>query len=273
MKQAVLSIAGSDSSGGAGVQADLKTFTTIGVYGAAAITALTVQNTVGVFESVFLDASFVAHQIRRVIEDIPVAWVKTGMLGSTAIIEAVAESVPIGMKVVCDPVMYSKSGYSLLQSDAIEAMKNLWIARATIVTPNYHELAFLLGGDFVEGDPEGNGKRFLDAFPEVKAILVKGGHREASAGQLEDILVWREDGQEYTRVFSHPYYDTRNTHGTGCTLASAIAAYLCRGETMVDAVEKAIEYVSTLIAMATEETYGRGHGALPHYRFCSKEDV
>jgi len=264
---AVMTIAGSDPSGGAGIQADLKTFTTLGVYGTAVITALTAQNTTGVAGSLFIDPEFIALQIRTVLEDIPIRVIKTGMLGTSAIIETVTACLPAEAMVVCDPVMYAKSGYPLLQREAIDSLKHHLIPRATILTPNYPELAELLGPAFVAEDPEGNGKTLLERFPTLQAVVVKGGHREAKENQVDDIIVYRQQASLLTKHVRHPYIHTTSTHGTGCTLASAIAAYLARGETIVDAITRATAYVAFLIRESREETYGHGHGPLPHHRF------
>jgi len=265
--RAALTIAGSDPSGGAGIQADLKTFATIGVYGAAVITALTAQNTTGVYGSMLVDPDFVKLQIRVVLEDIPIRFIKTGMLGSSALVEAVAESLPEDGILVCDPVMYAKSGYPLLERGAIETLKKRLFPKATIMTPNYPELAELLGDDFHPEKPEENGERLLSLYPSLQAIVVKGGHREVREGVVEDIIVYREGKNILTKVLSHPYISTTSTHGTGCTLASAITAYLAKGEDMITAITKATDYVSFLLSKTTEETYGHGHGPLPHHRF------
>lgn len=273
MKYAAMTIAGSDPSGGAGIQADLKTFASLGVYGAAVITALTAQNTTGVFGSVFLEPDFVRLQITTVLEDIPVRCVKTGMLGNTGIIQAICDALPNDIMLVCDPVMYAKSGHPLLQKDAMDALKTQLFPRATILTPNYPELAELLGKEFVDADPEENGRKLLRQYPSLQAVLVKGGHRGAQNGMVEDILLWREKTTIVREILVHPYLSTPNTHGTGCTLASAIAAFLVKGEDIPQAVRKAVDYVIFLIKETAYETYGGGHGALPHHRFCRKEEV
>ncbi|MFN4217445.1 MAG: bifunctional hydroxymethylpyrimidine kinase/phosphomethylpyrimidine kinase [Brevinematales bacterium] len=265
--KAALTIAGSDPSGGAGIQADLKTFATIGVYGAAVITALTAQNTMGVYGSVLVDPDFVRLQIRMVLEDIPIRFIKTGMLGSSALVEVVAESLPQKCVLVCDPVMYAKSGYPLLEKKAIETLKSVLFPKATIMTPNYPELAELLGDSFHPDKPFENGKMLLVLYPSLQAVVVKGGHREAKNGMVEDIIVYREEKNILTKTIYHPYISTNSTHGTGCTLASAITAYLAKGEDMISAITKATEYVSFLIDKTREETYGHGHGPLPHHRF------
>ncbi|MCX7882269.1 MAG: bifunctional hydroxymethylpyrimidine kinase/phosphomethylpyrimidine kinase [Brevinematales bacterium] len=267
----VLTIAGSDPSGGAGIQADLKTFATLGVYGAAVITALTAQNTTGVYGSVFLDPAFVRLQIRTVLEDIPFRVFKTGMLGNASLVRAVAESLPQDGVLVCDPVMYAKSGYPLLEKKAIETMKEYLFPLATVMTPNYPELSELLGKAFDPHHPEENGKRLLSFYPSLQAVVVKGGHREVKEGKIEDVIVYRQGGHILTRVVSHPYISTPSTHGTGCTLASAIAAYVARGEELVSAIEKATAYVHFLLTQTKEESYGRGHGPLPHHRY--KENI
>ncbi|URA10925.1 bifunctional hydroxymethylpyrimidine kinase/phosphomethylpyrimidine kinase [Thermospira aquatica] len=271
MNQPVMTIAGSDPSGGAGIQADLKTFTTLGVYGAAVITALTAQNTQGVFGSIVVDPAFIALQIQRVLEDIPIRFIKTGMLANAEVITTVADNLPQDTFLVCDPVMYAKSGYPLLEKEAITTLKEELISRARVLTPNYPELAELLGDVFIPENAEESGKRLFQAYPNLQALVVKGGHRSPVGNQVEDILLWREGTTIHTKKVYHPYIKTQNTHGTGCTLASAITAYLARHENLENALVKAIDYVAFLIQKTQQETYGKGHGPLPHHRFSEKE--
>ncbi len=271
MNEPVMTIAGSDPSGGAGIQADLKTFATLGVYGAAVITALTAQNTQGVFESIIVEPGFIALQIQRVLEDIPIRLIKTGMLGNAEVITTVAQNLPEKSILICDPVMYAKSGYPLLEKDAITTLKEKLISRANILTPNYPELAELLGDAFVPENAEENGRQLFHAYSNLQALIVKGGHRDPVENQIEDILLWKEGNNIHTKRVYHPYIPTKNTHGTGCTLASAVTAYLAKGETLENALVKATDYVAFLIQQTQQETYGKGHGPLPHHRFCQKE--
>ena len=256
-----LTVAGSDSSGGAGIQADLKTFAALHVYGASAITALTAQNTRGVFGIFAAPPEFVAQQIDVVCEDLPIRAVKTGMLGSAPLIEAVALSLQRqkqkqrhGFPIVVDPVMVAKSGDALLPDDAVDALKKHLLPCAAVVTPNLPEAARLLGFDVRSvQDQERAGRGLLELG--AQAALVKGGH---ARGDPIDVLVTK------TAVVRIPAQRivTQHTHGTGCTYAAAIAAYLARGFVVEDAVRRAHGYVQLAIAQAPG--LGHGHGPLHH---------
>ena len=255
----ILIVAGSDSSGGAGIQADIKTVTMLGGYAATAVTAVTVQDTTGVHAVHPIPAGIVAAQMRAVIDDIGVDAVKLGMMGGSDVIAAVADVLrTVGVPIVLDPVMVAKGGASLLEDDdgggAIAALLAL-LPLATLVTPNTPELAALTG---VEVDDEGDA---LLAAQELlgmgaRAVLAKGGHLRGD--EVADWLVTR-NGQ--TR-FAGPRLAGRHTHGTGCTLASAIAVGLARGEPLADAVAAARAYVVGAIAHAPG--FGAGHGPLGH---------
>jgi hydroxymethylpyrimidine/phosphomethylpyrimidine kinase len=253
-----LTIAGSDSSGGAGIQADLKTFAAHGVYGASAITAVTAQNTLGVVAWEALSADLVTAQIEAVAEDIGVEAVKTGMLANAAIVEAVAAAVrslelP---QLVVDPVMIAKGGDRLLEEDAVEAIRTELLPLAHVVTPNIPEAEVLAGIRIrsIENMREA-GRRILDLGPRV--VLVKGGH--LAGPESVDIACTREHSVE----FSGPRIQTQHTHGTGCTLASAIAANLARGLGELDAIGAARTYVEG--ALRNAPGIGRGHGPLGHF--------
>jgi hydroxymethylpyrimidine/phosphomethylpyrimidine kinase len=237
-----LSIAGSDSGGGAGIQADLKTFTALGVYGMTAITAVTVQNTQGVAGYEELSPRTVADQIKAVATDIGADAAKTGMLASAPIIEAVAEAVEeVALaNLVVDPVFVSKHGHLLLAEDAVDALRSRVVPLATLVTPNLHE-AGGLAGFRVEGreDMERAARTILDL--EVRAVLVKGGHLEGPAADLFVDADGREEWLEAERV------DSPHTHGTGCVLSAAIAAYLARGEELLGAVRRGKVFVTEAI--------------------------
>ncbi len=270
----VLSIAGSDPSGGAGVQADLKTFTALGVYGAAVITSLTVQDTQEVSDALFLPGPFVKDQVAAVLGDIDISVIKTGMLGNSDIARSVGEALddwshrPAGgpKAVVCDPVMISKSGYPLLKEDAMQALLDFVLPAATVLTPNAHELeklAALVGGP--ELSPVKSAETLMEKFDNLQAVLVKGGHLLENGATATDTLVMRHDGKSRTVAFSHPRIDTKNTHGTGCTLSSAIASYLALGNGIQEAVGKAVDFVQKLIAFSAENPVGRGYGPLIHF--------
>jgi len=254
MTAIALTIAGSDSSGGAGIQADLKTFAALGVYGASAITALTAQNTQGVEAVLVVPPDFVARQIRVVARDLKVAAVKIGMLATSEVIEAVAgalETLP-GVPVVLDPVMVAASGDVLLDEDAIETLRTVLLPRADLITPNLPEAAKLLGRAM---SGQAAALRRLGA----KAVLIKGGHAEG--GQAVDILI-DEAGELRLEA---PRIKTSNTHGTGCTLSSAIAAELAKGASLRDAVSNAKAYVTAAIAAADTLDIGQGRGPVHHF--------
>jgi hydroxymethylpyrimidine/phosphomethylpyrimidine kinase len=248
-----LTIAGSDSGGGAGIQADLRTFAALRVYGASAITAVTSQNTREVRGVEALPAAFVASQMDAVLDDLPIAAAKTGMLANAGIVEAVARVLrgARAIPVVVDPVMISKSGAALLDDDAVRAVVELLLPRAALVTPNLPEAARLVGFDVVTpADQERAARALVDRG--ARAALVKGGH---GAGDPVDVL-W--DGVA-VRTFTAPRLATRHTHGTGCTYAAAICAELAKGAALVDATATAHAYVRAAI----ERAPGLGHGAGP----------
>jgi hydroxymethylpyrimidine/phosphomethylpyrimidine kinase len=257
-----LTIAGSDSGGGAGIQADLKTFSALGVYGMSAITALTAQNTVGVQSIVELDPAFVSSQIHSVLSDMGADAVKTGMLANADIILQVARDIRHFdlRNVVVDPVMVAKSGDRLLREEAIQAMLQELFPLAEIVTPNLHEASTLT--DLEINDPDGmkEAARRLHAFGP-RHVVVKGGHL---AGSPMDLLY---DGREFF-TFENVRHDTPHTHGTGCTFASAIAAQLARGSALPDAVRAAKTYVTEAIRHGL--AIGHGKGPTNHFYFLTQ---
>lgn len=248
-----LTIAGSDSGGGAGIQADLKTFTAFGVFGTTAITAVTVQNTKGVEGYEELSPQIVGGQIRAVATDIGVHAAKTGMLASAPIIEAVAEAIAETRvpNLVVDPVFVSKHGHPLLQEDAVEALRTLILPLATVVTPNLPEAAGLTGLQ-VESEEEMRraGEAILELGP--RAVLVKGGHLPGP--DATDLLVT----EEATTTISTPRVDTPHTHGTGCVLSAAIAAHLALGAALDEAIRGGKRFVTGAIRGALEIGEGIG---------------
>jgi len=254
--QTALTIAGSDPSGGAGIQGDLKTFHGHGVYGMAVVTALTVQNTLGVQAVHDIPAEFVGRQLRAVLDDMPVGAAKTGMLSRSDVIAAVAEALrekPPPYLVV-DPVMVASSGDSLLRDDAVETLVRELFPLATIVTPNLPEAERLVGRKIERGGRE-------DAIAEIvalgaRAVLLKGGHMRGN-----DVLDLLYDGKSFEE-FCQPRIDTRHTHGTGCALAAALTARLALGETLRAAVSKAILFVRRGLAGGVE--LGAGVNPLNH---------
>lgn len=256
--RAVLTIAGSDSGGGAGLQADLKTFAAYGVYGASAVTAVTAQNTQGVTAWLAMPADLVTAQIEAVAADIAVDAVKTGMLGSAAIVEAVAaaiEALELPL-VVVDPVMVAKSGDSLLEADAIAAIKAELLPRAFVVTPNAAEAEVLSGVRVTSVDAARGAAARIVALG-AGAAVVKGGH--LGGDEVVDVLF---DGRSF-HEFSGPRLASRSTHGTGCSFASAIAAGLALGRPLPAAVEDAKAFVAGGIRHAP--AIGQGHGPLHHF--------
>ncbi len=257
-----LTIAGSDSSGGAGIQADLKTFAACGAYGASAITALTAQNTQGVTGIHDVPADFVTAQIDAVFSDLDVAAVKVGMVSQNATIMAIVNGLTrwSPKHVVVDPVMIATSGARLLSPDAIELVRTKLICRAHIMTPNLPEAGALLD-EAVASDERAiadQGRRLLALG--CKAVLIKGGHGEGA----ESIDYLFRENQPVVR-FSAPRIATANTHGTGCSLSSAIAAGLALGKPLEDAVRDAKVYVSAAIAAADRLKVGHGHGPIHHF--------
>ena len=256
-----LSIAGSDPSGGAGIQADLKTFSAHGVYGMSTITALTVQNTQGVSGIQLLPADFVAAQIDALFEDIRIDVIKIGMIANAQIAQAVASSLRNKPKtpIVLDPVMIAKGGHALLEEDAITAVQTQLLPLADILTPNLEEAARLLDTDIASSrtEMETQGKALLAYGP--KAVLMKGGHLESE--ESPDLLITAQGSQWY----DSPRIDTQNTHGTGCTLSSAIAAQLAKGNSYEEAIHHAKAYVHAAIAEADSLHIGSCHGPTHHF--------
>jgi len=258
MKGRVLVVAGSDSGGGAGIQADIKTITALGGYAATAITALTAQDTVRVHEVVGVDPVFIRKQIAVVAADIGADCVKTGMLHSAAVVQAVFEeldaSLP-GVPVVVDPVLAAKGGAALLESEALAVLRDVALPRAAVLTPNVPEAEALTGfaiGNF--SDVERAAEALLALGPA--AVLLKGGHLPGRT--VRDLLATARG----KRTYEASRIDTRHTHGTGCTLASAIATGIAQGMALEDAVARAHAYVQAAIRSAPG--YGKGQGPLDH---------
>jgi hydroxymethylpyrimidine/phosphomethylpyrimidine kinase len=259
MKGRVLVVAGSDSGGGAGIQADIKTITALGAYAATAITALTAQNTEAVLGIEPVTPHFVRLQIEAVLSDIGADCVKTGMLFDAAVIDAVADGIPPALPLIVDPVMVASSGTRLLDAHAIGILKRRLIARAAVVTPNVPEAEILVGATITSLDDM---HRAADALlgAGAAAVVLKGGHL---GGDIVRDLVAERGG---SFVLEAPRIATRSTHGTGCTLASAIAAGIAQGMALRPAVERAHAYVQR--AIATAPGFGRGNGPLNHAHPC-----
>jgi hydroxymethylpyrimidine/phosphomethylpyrimidine kinase len=261
MTPIAVTIAGSDSGGGAGIQADLKTFSALGVYGASVIAALTAQNTRGVTAIHDVPADFITAQIDAVFSDLDIGAVKIGMLSQPAAIEAVAAGLKrYGINnVVLDPVMVAASGDRLIAEAAVAVLRRALIPLALIITPNLPEAAALLDVPEAktEGEMRAQAKQLLAFGP--RAVLIKGGH--AGGAESVDLLVERD---AETRLAAERIA-TRNTHGTGCTLSSAIAAGLAKGEPLVDAVRHAKAYITAAIATADKLHIGHGSGPVHHF--------
>jgi hydroxymethylpyrimidine/phosphomethylpyrimidine kinase len=261
MTPIAVTIAGSDSGGGAGIQADLKTFSALGVYGASVITALTAQNTRGVTAIHDVPPDFITAQIDAVFSDLDVRAVKIGMLSQPAVIEAVAAGLERWRQttVVLDPVMVATSGDRLLAPAAIEVLKRVLIPRAVVITPNLPEAAALLGAPIAHSEAEmrEQGERLLALG--TRAVLIKGGHGEGA--ESVDLLI---EPTSCTRLAA-ARIATANTHGTGCTLSSAVAAGLAKGLDLATAVRDAKAYVSAAIAASERLTIGTGHGPVHHF--------
>jgi hydroxymethylpyrimidine/phosphomethylpyrimidine kinase len=261
MTPIAVTIAGSDSGGGAGIQADLKTFSALGVYGASVITALTAQNTKGVRGVHEVPADFVTAQIDAVFSDLAVTAVKIGMVWQRGIIEGIAAGLTRWgqTKVVLDPVMIATSGDTLLAPDAVDALKRLLVPCALVITPNLPEAAVLLDEPIArtEAEMKEQAERLLALGP--RAVLIKGGHGEGA--ESVDFLV---EPHAVTRLAAERVA-TRNTHGTGCTLSSAIAAGLAKGSALAEAARAAKAYVTAALAASERIRIGAGHGPVHHF--------
>jgi hydroxymethylpyrimidine/phosphomethylpyrimidine kinase len=267
MTNRALTIAGSDSGGGAGIQADLKTFQELEVFGMSAITAVTAQNTMGVQGVHPLPAPFVAQQMDSVSQDIGVDALKTGMLFSTDIIKAVSEKITFyGWKnVVVDPVMIAKGGASLLQQEAVNAMNQYLLPLSLVITPNIPEAEELTGMTIkTEKDKIEAAKKMTDLG--VKYVVIKGGHDE-NTNESVDLLF---DGENHF-TFTHIRLHTKNTHGTGCTFSAAITAELAKGSSVYEAVLTAKDFISA--AIENDLKLGNGHGPTNHWAYNRKKGL
>ena len=261
MTAIAVTIAGSDSGGGAGIQADLKTFSALGVYGASVIAALTAQNTKGVTAIHDVPAEFVTAQIDAVFSDLAVDAVKIGMLSNPATIKAVASGLDKfkQRKVVLDPVMVAASGDRLLKAEAIDVLRTVLIPKAMVITPNLPEAAALLDAPMAqtESEMQAQGEKLLALG--ARAVLMKGGHGDGA--ESVDLLL---EPNSVARLAAERI-DTRNTHGTGCTLSSAVAAGLAKGMPLAEAVREAKAYITAAILASDTLKIGHGHGPVHHF--------
>ncbi|MEO0560270.1 MAG: bifunctional hydroxymethylpyrimidine kinase/phosphomethylpyrimidine kinase [Bacteroidota bacterium] len=262
-----LTIAGSDSGGGAGIQADLKAFEAHGVFGMSVLTAITAQSTREVTRAFDLPVDLIAAQLDAVVEDLPIGAVKTGMLSSAAIIETVADGITRHelAPVVVDPVMVTTSGFSLLAPDAVEAVRTRMLPLADLATPNTHEAAALAGFEVRTLD---DARRAARAILEMgpRAVLVKGGHLESESDAVD--LLLDADGE---RLYRAERLDTTSTHGTGCTYASSIAANLARGFELREAIARARAYLQEAIRHGLD--IGAGNGPTKHFWFLTGDEA
>ena len=258
----VLSIAGSDSSGGAGIQADLKTFSSLGVYGATAITAITAQNTQGVHAQFALPPQLVYDQIIAVINDLHPSFIKIGMLANADIVLAVAEALShYSIPIILDPVIVSTSGHRLLSIEAQEILKEKLLPISTLITPNIPEMQALTSMPLSSFEEKTSAAQHLMSYGAT-SILLKGGHEESNT--KTDILFTQSANGIQTTLFSAATIPTPNTHGTGCTLSSAITAFMARGLCLNDAISHAKEYISQAITAGANIKIGHGFGPVNH---------
>lgn len=258
----VLSIAGSDSSGGAGIQADLKTFSALGVYGATAITAITAQNTQGVHSQLAIDPQMVYDQIVAVIDDLHPSCVKIGMLSNSEVVMAVAEALSrYPTHIILDPVIVSTTGHRLLSLDAQEVIKQRLLPYSMLVTPNIPEMEALANYSVDTYEHKVEASKILFDFG-AKAILLKGGHEEGE--HKCDILFTNSGSGIESTIFTSESITTRNTHGTGCTLSSAITAFMARGYDIVEAISEAKRFITEAIRSGADIEIGHGIGPVNH---------
>lgn len=270
--RAILSIAGSDPSGGAGIQADLKTFTAIGVYGGAAITCLTAQNSLGVVSCLPLAPEFVKKQIALVLADLPVSHIKTGMLGTDEIAGAMAEALhDFSGEIICDPVLTASDGHELFRKTKSNTGLQALLAAATVLTPNLPELAILTEKNLETPQEAVEAAAALFVrYPKLRAVALTGGHLREQAEVVEDFLILRQESGSKTLTARHPRLITRNTHGTGCTFASAFAAYHLLHGNDQEAFFKAVAFLDTVLRQSAVLALGKGKGSLAHHLFRSK---
>ncbi len=256
----VLTIAGSDSGGGAGIQADLKTFSALGCFGTSAITAITVQNTLGVSGIHSIPADIVYDQIKAVMDDIRPLAIKIGMVHRSDLATAIASAIrPYGVPVILDPVMVATSGDKLIEHNTIKSLQENLFPLARLVTPNIHEAQILAGMTIANNEEMKVAARRI-IRSGCQAVLIKGAHLKSSL--LSDVYLDTGNREE---IFESGFIDTRNTHGTGCTLSSAIAAFMARGYDLTKAISEAKAYVHESILLGRDVHTGKGHGPLNHF--------
>lgn len=258
----VLSIAGSDSSGGAGIQADIKTSAALGVYAATAITAITAQNTQGVHSQMAISPELVYDQIVAVVEDLHPSYIKIGMLSNCEVVEAVAEALSrYSIPIILDPVIVSSTGHRLLSIDAQEVVKQRLLPMSMLVTPNIPEMEALTNTSISTYEHKIEAAKHLLSLG-AQAILLKGGHEEGDT--KSDILFRQSPSGIETQLFTSDTITTRNTHGTGCTLSAAIVAFMARGYGLAEAVAEAKSFITEAIRSGADVAIGHGIGPVNH---------
>ncbi|MGC8770484.1 MAG: bifunctional hydroxymethylpyrimidine kinase/phosphomethylpyrimidine kinase [Brevinematia bacterium] len=258
MKEIVLSIAGSDPSGGAGIEADLKTLTALKVYGLSIISSLTIQNTVGVFEKFNIQSEIIEKQLAKLIEDIDFNFVKVSMIGDISNIKLFKKFLSDKF-IIFDPVLFSKNGFPLIEEDYLKEVMDEFLPICSYMTPNFYELKRLSG---IEEEPLTMARSILKKYTDLKAILIKGGHIDERNLTICDTLLLKNG---IVKIFKHSRIKSSNLHGTGCTLASAISAYLAKGCSIEKATSKAIKYLQRVIKKSSTLKIGKGTGPLLHY--------
>jgi len=260
----VLSIAGSDSGGGAGVQADLHSFAAAGAFGTTAITAITAQNTQGVSAIEVLEPSLIVAQIDAVLSDFSIRAIKTGMLGNAAVVRAVADRLgDLDVPLVVDPVVISTTGSLLLDEGGLEAYRDHLLHRAQIITPNRDELAALLGLDpaGISTTEELQAAAIVLSKHTASIVVAKGGHVRPVKGRIVDLVV----SGDLVRSLPQPFIETMNDHGTGCSFAAALAAHLGKGLTADEAIDEAQRFVHGALTRAADWKLGKGRGPIDHH--------
>lgn len=273
-KQAVLAIAGSDPSGSAGIQADLKTFTVIGVYGAAAITCLTAQNSQKVQSYRHIEPDFIKEQIKLVMADQMVTHIKTGMIGTAAIAQAIGDILKdFDGEIICDPVVHASDGYPLFEAKKIDILTNHLLNYATVLTPNIPELEMLSGINCSTSKASLTAAAILfKQFRHLQALVITGGHLNEKCGQITDFLILRTKTSTtpQIKIISHPRIKTSNTHGTGCTFASAFAAWHLLLENYEEAFVQSVSFIEKLVKKSISMGSGKAKGPLGHHLMLSQ---
>jgi hydroxymethylpyrimidine/phosphomethylpyrimidine kinase len=271
--EACLTIAGSDPSGGAGIQADLKTFTVLKVYGCAVITCLTAQNSKGVQAYQSVGHDFLRQQIRLVLEDLPIRHIKIGMVGTKEAAETIGEALSLFQgQIIYDPVLQASDGSSLIIPGTLEQLRAHVLSRATVITPNLPELQILTDAPCPDEQKAlDQACRLFAIFPKLEAIALTGGHFPAESDEITDFLILRpvRGAKRETEIHKalHKRVKTRNTHGTGCTFSSAFTAYLLKEENHKKAFFKTVNFMDQLLRESALYDLGKGHGGLAHHLF------